>query len=66
MNALCYYMTKKMMQWRAIPETESVHTGGFTAKQSYRKQAYKRGETAETRFFKAQQLANFNKNLAYI
>ena len=28
---------KKMMQWRAIPETENVHTGGFTAKQSYRK-----------------------------
>ena len=37
LNALCYYMTKKMMQWRAIPETENVHTGGFTAKQSYRK-----------------------------
>ena len=24
------------------------------------------GETAETRFFKAQQLVNFNKNLAYM
>ena len=30
-------MTKKMMLWRSIPETENVHAGGFTAKQSYRK-----------------------------
>ncbi len=66
MNALCYYMTKKMMQWRAIPETENVHTGGFTAKQSYRKQAYKRRDRGNAVFFKAQQLVNPNKNLAYM
>ena len=32
---------KKMVLWREVSETENVHTGGFTAKQSYRKQAYK-------------------------
>ena len=54
------------MQWRAIPETENVHTGGFTAKQSYRKQAYKRRDRGNAVFFKAQQLVNPNKNLAYM
>ena len=33
---------KKMVLWGEVSETENVHTGGFTAKQSYRKQAYKR------------------------
>ena len=43
---------KKMMQWRAIPETENVHTGGFTVKQSYRKQAYKRRDRGNAVFLK--------------
>lgn len=41
-----------MMQWRAIPETENVHTGGFTVKQSYRKQAYKRRDRGNAVFLK--------------
>ena len=50
MNVLCYYMTQKMMLWGSIPETENVHTGGFTAKQSYRKQAYKRRDRGNAVF----------------
>ena len=54
------------MQWRAIPETENVHAGGFTAKLRYRKQAYKRKDCGNAVFFKAQQLTNSNKNLVYM
>jgi len=41
---------KKMVLWREVSETENVHTGGFTAKQSYRKQAYKRRDRGNAVF----------------
>ena len=43
---------KTMVLWREISETENVHTGGFTAKQSYRKQAYKRRDRGNAVFLK--------------
>lgn len=41
---------KKMVLWGEVSETENVHTGGFTAKQSYRKQAYKRRDRGNAVF----------------
>ena len=43
---------KKMVLWRAIPETENVHAGGFMAKERYRKQAYKRRDRGNAVFLK--------------